>query len=168
MAESELRGVFRSEAELTERAGALARQWRRTEPGQLLIGLRGELGSGKTTWARATLRGLGYRGRVPSPTYTLLEQYRIDGLNVVHMDLYRLAGEQELENLGVRDWLAQPDTWLMVEWPERASSLAERCDLLIELECIGETARKHRIRANSETGIRLLRADSETDSNNSS
>jgi tRNA threonylcarbamoyladenosine biosynthesis protein TsaE len=168
MAQSELIGMFRSEAELTERAGALARQWRRTDSGRLLIGLRGELGSGKSTWVRAALRGLGYRGRVPSPTYTLLEHYRIDGLNVVHMDLYRLAGEEELENLGVRDWLAQPDTWLLVEWPERAPILSARCDLLIEFECVGEMARKLRIRANSETGIRLLRADFETDSNNSS
>jgi tRNA threonylcarbamoyladenosine biosynthesis protein TsaE len=168
MAQSELSDVFRSEAALTEHAGTLARQWRRTVPGRLLIGLRGGLGSGKSTWARAMLHGLGYRGRVPSPTYTLLEHYRIDGLSVVHMDLYRLSGEEELENLGVRDWLAQPDTWLLIEWPERAPILGARCDLLIEFEFVGETSRKLRILANSETGNGLLRADFETDSNNSS
>jgi tRNA threonylcarbamoyladenosine biosynthesis protein TsaE len=53
---------------------------------------------------------MGYSGRVPSPTYTLLEHYRVGDLDVVHMDLYRLQGGEELENLGVRDWLRSAQT----------------------------------------------------------
>lgn len=131
MGESRLTKSFRSEAELTEFAGEFARAARAFERRTLLIGLRGELGSGKTAWTRAMLRGLGYAGRVPSPTYTLLEQYALDGLTVVHLDLYRVASESELEHLGVRDWLGQPAVWVVVEWPERAPQLLARCDLVL-------------------------------------
>lgn len=123
-------GHFRSELQLIDSAGRLAQRWRTC--GALTIGLRGELGSGKTTWARALLRGLGYPGRVPSPTYTLLEDYEVGGLHVVHLDLYRLGSEEELENLGIRDRLGQPGTWLLIEWPERAPRLAAACDLLLD------------------------------------
>ena len=61
---------------------------------------------------------------MPSPTYTLLEQYACGELAVVHLDLYRLRGDDELENLGLRDWLAEPRRWIVVEWPERAPQLA--------------------------------------------
>src|SRR5690606_31373845 len=108
----------------------------------------------------------GYAGRVPSPTYTLLEHYAIGPggtsgaaqasrssqtspapLDVLHLDLYRLAGEDELENLGLRDWLAAPDVWLFVEWPARAPQLAARADLILELGLTGATARRLVLRA---------------------
>jgi tRNA threonylcarbamoyladenosine biosynthesis protein TsaE len=117
----------------------------------------GELGSGKTTWARALLRGLGYKGRVPSPTYTLLEHYALDGLTVVHLDLYRLTGDAELENLGLRDWLADPTVWMLVEWPERAPSLLVRCDLVIAFAEWADGGRRVRVRAATEAGIEALR-----------
>ena len=69
-----------SEDVLVRVAGGLARIWRDRDLGAWLVGLRGPLGSGKTTWVRAMLRGLGYAGRVPSPTYTLLEEYRVGAL----------------------------------------------------------------------------------------
>jgi tRNA threonylcarbamoyladenosine biosynthesis protein TsaE len=116
---------------MTDWAGKFARSLRGGSGRPLIIGLRGDLGSGKTTWARAMLGGLGYGGRVPSPTYTLLEHYALDGLDVVHLDLYRLPGDAELENLGLRDWLSAPATWLLVEWPERAPQLAAQCDVTL-------------------------------------
>lgn len=133
MGEPELTAALDSEAELSELAASFARALRAAGVWPLVIGLRGDLGSGKTTWVRAMLRGLGYEGRVPSPTYTLLEQYACGELSVVHLDLYRLRGGQELENLGLRDWLAESKRWIAVEWPERAPELAERCDLTLAL-----------------------------------
>jgi tRNA threonylcarbamoyladenosine biosynthesis protein TsaE len=124
--------------------------------GSRIIALKGDLGSGKTTWARAMLRGLGYAGRVPSPTYTLLEHYALTGLDVVHLDLYRLAGDAELENLGLRDWLARPATWLLVEWPERAPELAARADLLLTFAERLEGGRHVGIRALTPSGIAIL------------
>lgn len=162
MGEPELIQDFRSESELVDFAAQLGPRIRACRP--LLIGLRGDLGAGKTTWVRALLRGLGYRGRVPSPTYTLLEEYALDGLAVIHLDLYRLASEDELENLGVRDWLARPDTWVIVEWPERAPRLEARCDLVVTLSDRGGTERSLTIAGRTHAGIRALQAARQRDS----
>ena len=107
----------------------------------LCVGLRGALGSGKTTWARAMLTGLGHAGRVPSPTYTLLEEYRVGALTLVHLDLYRFNDPEELEFLGVRDRFGDQGVWLLVEWPERAARLLERCDLVLDFDPVGASGR---------------------------
>ena len=158
MGEPELIQDFRTEAEVVDSAGAFARGLRAARCGGLVVGVRGELGAGKTTWVRGMLRGLGYAQRVPSPTYTLLEHYDLDGLALVHLDLYRLAAEAELENLGLRDWLARPDVWVLVEWPERAPRLEQSCDLAIDLAEHGPTGRRVRMRARTSAGIEALRA----------
>jgi tRNA threonylcarbamoyladenosine biosynthesis protein TsaE len=157
MGDSDLIFDFRSEAEVIEFAGAVARCWRDSACYPLIVGLAGDLGAGKTTWARGLLRGLGYSGRVPSPTYTLLEHYAIDALAIVHLDLYRLAGEAELENLGLRDWLERPPTWVLVEWPERAPGLAARADVGVALRDAGDSARTIVLSAGSRAGIEALR-----------
>lgn len=156
---------YDSEAALTDTAGAIARRWSDGGCVPLLIGLHGELGSGKTTWVRAMLRGLGYAGRVPSPTYTLLESYPLTSLTLVHLDLYRLRSADELEPLGVRDWLARSDVWLLVEWPERAPPLQARCDLLLTFELTGATARRMTMRAQSASGGAALRSIGDANSN---
>lgn len=149
---------FTSEPELVDAAGGLARQWRAAGIDALRVGLSGELGTGKTTWVRALLGGLGHGGRVPSPTYTLIETYPLDGLTVVHVDLYRLASPDELEHLGLRDWLAEPRVWLLVEWPERAPALAARTDLTIRLALDGAAGRRVALEPHSTTGRACLTA----------
>jgi tRNA threonylcarbamoyladenosine biosynthesis protein TsaE len=166
MGQSALTSVAETEAALAELAGRVARAWRTNGPHSLVVGLSGALGSGKTTWVRAMLRGLGHAGRVPSPTYTLLEQYSCDGLTLVHLDLYRLGGDAELENLGLRDWLGDPCTWILVEWPERAPQLARRCDLLISFEEAGEKGRRIVFAAVTPAGIEALTAVRHEGSNN--
>lgn len=158
MGESSLSAELGSEQALTQRAADLARALRAARAWPLVLGLEGDLGSGKTTWVRAMLRGLGYAGRVPSPTYTLLEQYRCDGLTVVHLDLYRLRGGEELEHLGLRDWLAEEQCWIAAEWPERAPALADRCDWLITLALTSATGRRVTISARTPAGIAALRS----------
>jgi tRNA threonylcarbamoyladenosine biosynthesis protein TsaE len=140
-----------SEDALKRLAGAIGRAWAAAPGvGPVLVGLEGDLGAGKTTWVRGLLEGLGYTGRVPSPTYTLLEHYDLDGLDVVHVDLYRLgSGEAdpdargEIEALGLRDWLDRDRCWLFVEWPRRSAELLARCDVLVKLSA-GQTAESRR------------------------
>jgi tRNA threonylcarbamoyladenosine biosynthesis protein TsaE len=109
--------VTRSGAE-TE---ALAARLLGTAPGRgvpcRIITLSGELGSGKSTFARGALRELGVAGAIKSPTYTLLETYELPAVSVVHLDLYRLKDPAELENLGLADYDRPGQLWL-IEWPE--------------------------------------------------
>ena len=104
--------------------------------GALLTGctvyLCGELGAGKTTLVRGLVRALGHIGPVRSPTYTLLEPYTVAGRQIVHLDLYRLADPEELEFLGLRDFLDGRSIFL-VEWPERGQGFLPAADLIIEL-----------------------------------
>jgi tRNA threonylcarbamoyladenosine biosynthesis protein TsaE len=158
MGESALTAELDSEQAFTELAADCARALRAARAWPLVLGLVGDLGSGKTTWVRAMLRGLGVGGRVPSPTYTLLEHYTCGELTVVHLDLYRLRGADELENLGLRDWLAEPVCWIAVEWPERAPQLAARGDLTLELAVTAPGARRVTMTPGTEAGRSAMRA----------
>ena len=92
--------------------------------------LEGELGAGKSTFARALIRSLGHEGAVPSPTYTLVEPYQLAGRIIYHIDLYRITEEEELRYLG---WTDLEDGFRLIEWPDRAPGLAAVADLRLEL-----------------------------------
>lgn len=119
----------------------------RVVPAGGVIYLVGDLGAGKTTFARGLLRGLGHAGAVKSPTYTLLESYEAGGRRVYHFDLYRLADPLELEYLGIRD-CADAESLLLIEWPERGGGGLPAADLVLHLE--------HRVHG------RLLRGEART------
>ncbi|GAB4177315.1 MAG: tRNA (adenosine(37)-N6)-threonylcarbamoyltransferase complex ATPase subunit type 1 TsaE [Wenzhouxiangellaceae bacterium] len=109
------------------------------EPGVLWT-LSGDLGAGKTTLVRGLLRGLGFDGRVKSPSYGLVESYELPEFELHHLDLYRLADPGELEYLGVED-LIGPASVVLVEWPERAGGRLPPADRSIRIEFDG-TARR--------------------------
>ena len=102
-----------TEADLAALAAALAAVLR---PGDT-IALSGDLGAGKSTFARALIRALGWGGEVPSPTFTLVQGYELPDVRVPvwHVDLYRLAGPDDADALG----LFETDAALVIEWPER-------------------------------------------------
>ncbi len=92
-----------------------ARIGKKLKAGAVVL-LRGELGAGKTTFARGLARGAGYRGRVSSPTFALAHVYRCKRLTIHHLDLYRLSACED-EELGLEELLADPRGALVVEWP---------------------------------------------------
>ncbi len=97
--------------------------------------LSGELGAGKSTFARALIQAAGHDGPVPSPTYTLVEPYLLPRGNIYHVDLYRLSGEEELRYLG---WNDLDDGFRLVEWPDRAPGLLGQSDLALALAYKGD------------------------------
>jgi tRNA threonylcarbamoyladenosine biosynthesis protein TsaE len=99
-------------------------------PGDV-IALKGELGVGKTTLARAFLRARGICGDVPSPTFTLVQLYDAGGTTIWHFDLYRLQSPQEAWELGIEE--AFTDGISLIEWPERLGPLLPSEGLEIEL-----------------------------------
>jgi len=106
----------------------------------MCVSLVGSLGSGKSVLVRGICRGLAVGEDVLSPTFILFEEYR-GRLPVVHLDLYRLEHESEIEELGVFDRLGN-DTVILVEWGDRSSRILEVSDVLIRLEMAGDTERK--------------------------
>lgn len=104
----------------------------------LVIFLKGDLGAGKTTFARAFLRALGYPGYVKSPSYGLLESYDVGGISVLHLDLYRIEDPEELDYLAIRD-LYDAETVLLVEWPEKGIHHLPPPDLELVFDEAGET-----------------------------
>ena len=121
-----------------------------------VIYLEGDLGAGKTTFARALLASLGVGERIKSPTYSLVESYRAGSLDAHHLDLYRIADPGELEWLGLAD-LWTPQALVLIEWPERGVSSLPPADLVVHFRHAGER-RAIAAEAVSERGERLMAA----------
>ena len=130
--------IHTASTEETEEAG---RVFGLAVSGPLVLTLTGDLGSGKTCFARGLARGLGVDEAYPvtSPTYTIVNEYP-GRLPLFHMDLYRLGGVDELEEIGYRDML-QAKGVIVVEWPERADDGELGTDLAIEIRDNGADER---------------------------
>ena len=117
----------------------------------LRIYLHGDLGAGKTTLVQGLLAALGYRGRVKSPTYTLLELYAISRLNLYHFDFYRFRDKNEWREAGFSDYF-DGDGICLVEWPEKADDELPPADIDITLDIHGNARHAH-IAARTQAGI---------------
>ena len=116
----------------------------------MVIYLSGDLGAGKTTLARGLLRGLGYGGKVKSPTFTLVEVYEISRLYLYHFDFYRFSDPRELGEAGFREYF-NSDSVCLVEWPEKAAAGLAAADVKILMQVDG-SGRRVEIFAETEAG----------------
>src|SRR5690606_3206336 len=101
------------------------------------IHLKGDLGAGKTHFTRALLRACGVTGRIKSPSYALLESYKVSSLYFYHLDFYRFSDPREWVDAGFRDIL-QDNAVVLIEWPEKAGDLLPEPDLDLHLDYCGD------------------------------
>jgi tRNA threonylcarbamoyladenosine biosynthesis protein TsaE len=144
--------ILKSAGETMAAAGKLAC----AAGGGSVVCLYGPLGSGKTTFVRGFLRGLGFRGGVRSPTFELVHEYRKTKPRIYHMDLYRLK-PAELVNLPLREYLADEAAVCLIEWPEVAESLLPADRLEVRLDHTAGGARTLSAAALGEAARRLLK-----------
>ncbi|RJX30251.1 MAG: tRNA (adenosine(37)-N6)-threonylcarbamoyltransferase complex ATPase subunit type 1 TsaE [Oxalobacter sp.] len=125
----------------------------------LAIYLRGELGAGKTTLARALLHAAGHQGHVKSPTYTLCEPYALtlngQPVELFHFDLYRMKSAEEFVDAGFRDHFNGANICI-VEWPENGGTLLPQPDITLVLTASG-TGRQIELSALTDKGTQCLK-----------
>ena len=109
-------------------------------PHQCVIFLLGDLGAGKTTLVRGFMRAAGYKGAVKSPTYNIVEEYRLGKRLYFHFDLYRLVDPEELEWIGIGDYLQQQSICFF-EWPEKGEGYLGTADVVLSMTSM-ENGRK--------------------------
>lgn len=105
----------------------------------LVVALYGELGAGKTCFTKGIAQGLGIEQPVTSPTFSLIQEYS-GACPLIHVDCYRLAGEEDAENIGLVEILSR-NAVVVVEWPEKIETLLPNDYLEIRIEIVNETIR---------------------------
>ena len=124
--------------------------------GHAVIELHGDLGAGKTTFARYLLAALGVEGRIKSPTYTIVETYLLaDSTSISHFDFYRFNDPLEWEEAGFRDLFASPGLKL-IEWPEKAGEHLPPCDLKLTITMQPDETRSVTLSAFTPLGAEML------------
>ena len=121
----------------TEATEAFGKQLWQQLPEKCVVFLHGDLGAGKTTLVRGFLRAAGFSGAVKSPTYTLVEDYNVNGRKIFHFDLYRLTDPEELEWIGIRDYF-DDNAVCFIEWPMQGEGYLPKADKVITLTAQGE------------------------------
>lgn len=131
--------ISNSKAETEQFAYSLAQ----TLPRGSVVALNGDLGAGKTVFSRGFARGLNITEPVSSPTYTIIQEYPCpDGGYFFHMDLYRINDVRAALDFGIDEYLNDPESWSVIEWPNRISTILPPHTINIKIENIDDDSRK--------------------------
>lgn len=122
------------------------------------IYLHGDLGAGKTTFTRYFLREMGVKGKIKSPSYTLLESYKVSSLQLYHFDFYRFNSPDEWVEAGFQDTLFDDKSVTLIEWPEKAGKSLPHADLALFLSYSDNDGRLARLAANTQQGQSWLQS----------
>ena len=126
-----------------------------------VIGLAGDTGAGKTTLTRGFIRACGYREEeIPSPSYSIVQEYVGKDLDIWHIDLYRIESASELATLGIEELCAVPGGVIICEWATRGLALFAEMDFELRLSTMpnSSTDRNIRLIATSERAVKMLAA----------
>ncbi|MDX2350188.1 MAG: tRNA (adenosine(37)-N6)-threonylcarbamoyltransferase complex ATPase subunit type 1 TsaE [Porticoccus sp.] len=145
-----------SEEAMVQLGAQLGVELSRIPSSRALVSLDGDLGAGKTTLCRGVLQAFGHTGAVKSPTYTLVESYQLGDALLHHFDLYRLGDPEELEFIGIRDYLHQGN-YCLIEWPNRGAGILPVPDLEVMIS-VTKNGRDVSITAATDVGDSLLLA----------
>ena len=131
-------------------AADLAHKIQKKKPGKkaVFIALEGELGAGKTTFAKAFAKALGVRQRLTSPTFVILKSYKLKAVNynlLCHIDAYPLKDHTELIPIGIKELFADPQAIILLEWPERVAKILPKDALTIHIDHIDSHSRRFTI-----------------------
>ncbi len=110
-----------------------------------VLALSGDLGAGKTVFARGLAHGLGYDKNVNSPTFVIMKNYNVGKSHIkefVHIDAYRLERGEELEAIGAQDYLGKSDVVVVIEWPENIKSILPNKTIFINISNLDEQRRE--------------------------
>jgi tRNA threonylcarbamoyladenosine biosynthesis protein TsaE len=125
-----------------------AEKFARTLKAGCIIALHGELGAGKTVFARGFARGIGVTEQVSSPTYTIIQEYSNSaGQSFFHLDLYRIENSISALAFGVDEYLSQTDSFTILEWPERISDILPNKTIHVVISHAGEFHRQISVRS---------------------
>lgn len=156
MQKAEITQYISNETQMLFFANKLATAIKQFHPQHLIIFLYGDLGAGKTTFTRGMLRTFGHQEKVKSPTYTLVEPYDLDDYSIFHFDLYRLVNPDELDEIGLQEYIACPTSISIFEWPQNGISKLPLPDLTCYIQ-FKNNGRDFTIEANSELGKKILK-----------
>ena len=114
------------------------------ESGQLIT-LSGNLGAGKTVFVKALAAGLGISETITSPTFVLMKSYKVEYKKIkqlIHVDCYRLDGIEDVSDIGLQDFLNDPQTLVVIEWADKLDNLPKKNRIDVKIESLGQDERK--------------------------
>ena len=129
--------ITNSEEETVELATTLARSLKFPA----VVTLTGDLGAGKTVFSRGFARALGVQGPISSPTFTIVQEYEIEGGTLYHMDLYRISSDEEAISFGIEEFLNDKSAINLIEWPQRLTWLLPDSVIPVEISHVSEFQR---------------------------